>query len=139
MFAVSAFIIRMAIPFLIDRFTVEKVLAYSFFFGAGSLMLVPFFKNVLGLVVISFAFGLGMGCGQPITMMQTFSTSSNGRSGEAMGLRVTANQLTRVVVPIVFGSIGSIFGLIPVFWGNALLLASGGAVSKPDIINRKQS
>ena len=28
-----------------------------------------------------------MGCGQPITMMMTFSNSATGRSGEVMGLR----------------------------------------------------
>jgi hypothetical protein len=57
--------------------------------------------------------------------MMTFSGSAQGRSGEAMGIRVTVNHLTRVVVPIVFGSIGSAFGLIPVFWLNSLMLVSG--------------
>lgn len=82
------------------------------------------------LALISFIFGLGLGCGMPITMMQTFSTSTEGRSGEAMGLRVTVNQMTRVIVPVMFGSIGSLFGLFPVFWMNALMLAFGGALTK---------
>ena len=101
-------------------------------------MLVPFFKSAAVLAVVSFVFGLGMGCGQPITIMMTFSNAAEGRSGEAMGLRVTVNHLTRVVVPIVFGSIGSMFGLFPVFWVNALLLASGGTVAKPGPISRKR-
>ncbi len=134
MFAVASFIVRMLIPFLIARFTEEKVLAYAFYCGSASLLLVPFFKTTPVLVLVSFAFGLGMGSGQPITLMQAFSNSAEGRSGEAMGLRVTVNQFTRVIVPVVFGWIGSMFGLVSVFWSNALLLASGGAVTKPDLL-----
>lgn len=130
MFAVAAFIVRMVLPLLIARFTEEKILVWAFFFGAASLMLVPFFKSVAVLALISFLFGLGMGSGAPITLMQTFSNAAEGRSGEAMGLRVTVNQMTRVVVPLVFGSIGSLFGLVPVFWVNALMLAGGGAIGR---------
>jgi MFS family permease len=131
MFSVAAFVVRMALPYLIARLTEEKLLAYAFFIGAGSFFLVQFFQSVVVLSLIAFTFGLGMGCGQPITLMMTFSNSLEGRSGEAMGLRITVNHMTRVLVPILFGSIGSAFGLSPVFWSNALLLASGGAITKP--------
>ncbi|MFH0934955.1 MAG: MFS transporter [Pseudomonadota bacterium] len=139
MFSAAAFVVRLIIPWLIARLTEEKLLACSFFLGAACLMLVPFFKSAVVLALVSFVFGLGMGCGQPITLMLTFSNSVEGRSGEALGLRVTVNHLTRVVVPIVFGSIGSVFGLFPVFWGNALMLASGGAITKPGTIDRERT
>jgi hypothetical protein len=71
--------------------------------------------------------------------MMTFSNSAEGRSGEAMGLRFTVNQLTRVVVPVVFGSIGSMFGLFPVFWINALMLATGGAITKPSRVSSEHT
>jgi hypothetical protein len=41
------------------------------------------------LAVIGFTFGLGMGVGQPIVTMLMFSKSAEGRSGEALGLRMT--------------------------------------------------
>ena len=131
MFSVAAFVVRTLLPHLIHRLTEEKLLAYAFFIGAGSFFLVPFFQSVVVLSLIAFTFGLGMGCGQPITLMMTFSNSVEGRSGEAMGLRITVNHMTRVIVPILFGSLGSAFGLSPVFWSNALLLVSGGTISKP--------
>jgi MFS family permease len=90
------------------------------------------------LGLISFAFGIGMGCGQPITIMMTFSGSEKGRSGEALGLRITANHLARMITPIVFGMIGSAFGVFPVFWGNALILASGGILAGSGTIARKK-
>ncbi len=136
MFSVSAFVVRLFLPQLVFRLGDAKVLAFSFFTGAASFLLVPFFQSAVMLALISFAFGLGMGCGQPITLMMTYGNSPEGRSGEAMGLRVTVNHMTRVIVPVVFGSVGSLFGLFPVFWINALLLASGGAITRPGKIGR---
>jgi predicted MFS family arabinose efflux permease len=127
--SLAAFVVRFFLPFLIKRFTVERLLAYSFLIGAAGFMLVPFFKSIMILSVISFFFGLGMGCSGPITLMMTFRNSAQGRSGEAMGLRVIINHLTRVLGQVLFGSIGSTFGVSPVFWVNALMLASGWAVS----------
>jgi len=136
MFSASAFVVRLFLPRLIFRLTQERVLAFSFFIGAASFLLVPFFQSAVALALIAFAFGLGMGCGQPITLMMTYGNSPQGRSGEAMGLRVTVNHMTRVIVPVLFGSLGSLFGLFPVFWINALLLASGGAITRPGKIGR---
>lgn len=130
MFSAAAFVVRLIMPRLLVRLGEERVLAYAFYLGAASFVLVPFFKSAAVLALISFAFGLGMGCGQPITMMLTFSGSAQGRSGEVLGLRLTANHLTRVIGPVMFGSLGSAFGLFPVFWLNALMLASGGALSR---------
>ncbi|HEV8518664.1 MAG TPA: MFS transporter [Burkholderiales bacterium] len=130
MFSAAAFVVRLAMPALLARVSQEKVLAYSFYLAAASLVLMPLFKGVVVLALISFLFGLGMGCGQPITMTLAFSNSIQGRSGEIMGLRVTINNLTRVIVPVLFGSLGSAFGLFAVFWVNALVLGSGGLLMR---------
>jgi predicted MFS family arabinose efflux permease len=130
MFSAAAFVVRLAMPALLARVSQEKVLAYSFYLAAASLVLMPLFKGVVVLALISFLFGLGMGCGQPITMTLAFSNSIQGRSGEIMGLRVTINNLTRVIVPVLFGSLGSAFGLFAVFWVNAMVLGSGGLLMR---------
>ena len=132
MFSAAAFVVRLAMPRLLAWRSEETVLAYALYIGAASFLLMPFFKSAAVLALISFMFGLGMGCGQPITMMLTYSRSAAGRSGEALGLRLTINHLTRVIGPVLFGAIGSVFGLLAVFWVNGLLLASGGAaVTRP--------
>jgi len=71
-----------------------------------------------------------MGCGQPIVTMQMFSNSATGRSGRRWGCAWRSNHLTRVVGPVVFGVIGSAFGLPAVFWINGLMLGGGGALSR---------
>jgi MFS family permease len=134
----AAFVVRMFLPRMISLFGEDKLLAYAFFMGAAGLLLVPFFQSAVTLGLISFAFGIGMGCGQPITIMMTFSGSEKGRSGEALGLRITANHLARMIAPVVFGMIGSAFGVFPVFFANALMLASGGVLAGSGTIGRKK-
>lgn len=129
MFAAASVVVRLVLPWLIARFTVEKVLSYAFYLAAASYFFMPLFENAVMLSMISFVFGLGLGCGAPITLMLTYSQSPAGRSGEALGLRMTANHLARVIGPLLFGTIGSAFGLFPVFWGNGLMMASGGLLS----------
>jgi len=53
------------------------------------------------------------------------------RDPQALGLRLTINSFMHVAVPVVFGAIGSIFGMAPVFWINSLLLAGSGIWSRP--------
>ena len=38
------------------------------------------------------------------------------------GLRLTANNLARVVIPLLAGTLGTAFGASPVFWANAVNL-----------------
>lgn len=139
MFSAASLVMRMIMPNLIARFGEETVLSYAFVLGAASFVAIPLFKSTFALSFIAFLFGFGMGCGQPITIMLTYSQSPEGRSGEALGLRLTVNHLTRVIGPLLFGSIGSALGLFAVFWGNALMMASGGVLSHDSAKRRKST
>jgi MFS family permease len=108
--------------------------------GGVALLLIQFFQNGWILALIAFIFGLGMGCSGPLITILMFSHSSSGRSGEALGLRMTVNHLSRVIGPVIFGSIGSAFGLPTVFWLNAAMLGSGGWLSRSrDDIEKKET
>lgn len=87
------------------------------------------------LALISLVFGLGMGCSGPVVNMLMFDNAPKGRSGEALGLKITINHFTKMVTPIAFGVVGSSFGLNPMFWVNALMLAAGGVLSHPKRID----
>jgi MFS family permease len=92
-------------------------------------MLVPLVSHAALLAVVAFLLGIGLGCAQPLTIILTYNHAPKGRSGEALGMRLTVNKLTQILVPLVFGAMGSAFGLIPVFWANGLFLLGGGVVS----------
>src|SRR6185436_9617907 len=131
MFAVASFVVRIFLPALVGRFGEERLLAVSFYIAALGLALVPFFEHPVVLALVSFVFGLGMGCGQPITTMLIFSRSAAGRSGEALGLRQSVNNALRVTGPVLFGMVATAFGLSPVFWLSALMMGTGGWLAQP--------
>ncbi len=128
--AVAAFVVRLFLAWLIKRVAGETLLAWVFFTGTIGFALLPVSGNAVVIGVIAFFFGLGMGIGIPLTVILMFSRSAEGRSGQTLGLRLTANNFVRVTGPIVFGAIGSAFGLPVVFWIIAAIMASGGALSR---------
>jgi len=128
--AAAAFIVRLFLARLLKRMPGEALLAWVFGMGAIGFALVPLSGNAVMLGLIAFIFGLGMGIGIPLTVILMFSHSAEGRSGQTLGLRLTANNFVRVTGPIVFGAVGSAFGLPAVFWIVAAILASGGLLSR---------
>ncbi|MDP1537211.1 MAG: MFS transporter [Burkholderiales bacterium] len=130
MFAAAAFIVRTILPQIVARFGEEPVLIASIFIAAGTYLLFPLVESVVLLAAIAFLLGLGTGCGQPLTLMMIYARAPEGRSGEALGLRMTINNLTHIVVPLFFGAVGTAFGVAPVFIANAVMLGAGGLISR---------
>ena len=128
--AIASFAVRLFLARLIKQVPAEKLLAWVFCMGAIGFALVPFFTHPAALAAIAFFFGLGMGIGIPLTVMLMFSRSAEGRSGQTLGMRLTANNFVRVTGPIVFGAVGTAFGLPPVFWINAAVMAVGAMMSQ---------
>jgi len=130
MYSAAALAVRAVLPAVVGRFQANRVLVCAFVLGAASFALMPSVDDALALGVLAFTFGIGMGVGQPVTMMLAFSSAREGRSGEGLGLRLTVNNVTQVVAPLAFGVIGAALGLHAIFLINALLLAAGGAISR---------
>jgi len=128
--AAAAFVVRFWLPDLIRKLGEQKILAYAFFSGATSLLLFPLIHIAAGLALLAFGFGLGMGGGQPIVIMQMFANSKDGRSGEALGLKFATNQLTKLLTPVLFGAVAAAAGLLSIFWLNSALMAFGGVMSR---------
>ena len=123
--AAATFVSRALLPILAARYSEEKTLLYSLFLAAAMFTLIPFFTNAVVLAVICFTLGLGMGLGQPLTVMLCYRYAPAGRGGESLGLRIAINNSMHVVVPALFGAVGTALGLAPVFWANACVIAAG--------------
>jgi MFS family permease len=108
-FALATFIVRIVLPGLAKRYTEAQVLTAGIFVAA-----------------FAFVLGLGVGCGQPMSMSLIYALAPAGRQAEAAGLRVTANNVTHLIIPILFGSLGTAFGYAPVFLTNSAMLVAGG-------------
>ena len=79
---------------------------------------------------ISFLLGLSLGCGNPLSMILIYGSSPQGRTGEALGLRMSLNKIIQIGVPLLFGYLGSMLGLIAVFWSNGLLLLGAARMGR---------
>jgi MFS family permease len=128
-YAAAAFVVRLVMQGLARRFSETGVLTASLFIAAATYALFPLLSGVPMLVLTAFLLGLGLGSAQPLTIMLTYHHAPPGRSGEALGMRLTVNKITQIAIPLVFGGIGTVFGLAPVFWANAAFLFAGGALS----------
>lgn len=125
-FAAASFIVRVALPVLTRRFSVETVLAGAMVLAAALFVPFAFIEYVPALLALSFGIGLTLGVSQPLTLNLTYNRSPAGRSGEVTGLRLTINNITHIAVPLAAGSLGALLGIAPVFWASAgILLASG--------------
>lgn len=53
-----------------------------------------------------------------------------------MGLRQMFNKAIEVLVPLMFGSLSTALGMLPVFWLDALTLAAAGWLMRRDARSR---
>jgi len=128
-YAVAAFIVRLGMHSAARRIGELGVLTASLFVAGFTYMVVPMVSQAPLLALMAFLLGIGLGCAQPLTILLTYNHAPEGRSGEALGMRLTVNKLTQIAVPLVFGGLGSAFGLYPVFWANGAFLLAGGMIS----------
>lgn len=129
-FALATFVIRLALPRLVKRLNEARIMAHAIFVAAFAFALFPFFSSFWPLAACAFLLGLGVGCGQPMSMSLIYSTSPAGRASESAGVRVMVNNAMHLVIPLVFGSIGTAFGYMPVFLANSALLTAGGSLMR---------
>jgi MFS family permease len=128
-FAVATFVIRLFLSTMVRQGGEMRILNQSLFVASAAYLLFPFFENPWALAAISFLLGLGIGTGQPLSMILIYNLAPRDRTSEAAGVRVTVNHFTHVTIPLLFGGIGSAFGVAPVFLSNAFMLLAGGLIN----------
>jgi MFS family permease len=135
--AAAVFVTRLVLPPLARALTEERLLLYALLFTATLFTFIPFFKSALTLSMLCFVLGLGLGLGQPLTIILAYNRSPAGRSGEIMGMRMSVNNAMHVVMPPLFGALGSLVGLAPVFWTSAVLLSFGAWASRLQPVEKR--
>ena len=128
-YAVAAFIVRMGMHRAARHVGDIGVLTASLFIAGATFLLVPFVREAPFLAGVAFLLGLGLGCAQPLTILLTYNHAPLGRSGEALGMRLSVNKFTQILVPVIFGGLGTVYGLLLVFWVTGAFLLAGGFVS----------
>jgi predicted MFS family arabinose efflux permease len=127
--AAAGFVVRLVMHRLALRYTEIVLLTASLFIAGACYIFIPLASDIVLLSALSFVLGFGLGSAQPLTIIITYNQAPAGRSGEALGLRLTVNKITQIGVPLVFGSMSAALGVLPVFWAAAAFLIGGGLIS----------
>ena len=128
-YAVAGFIVRSFMHRLAARYTEVGVLTGSLFLAAAAYFAIPGLHDGALLGAAAFAIGLALGSAQPLTIMLTYNYAPPGRSGEALGMRIMANKVTQIAVPLAFGGFGAALGAVPVFLATGVFLLAAGLIS----------
>jgi len=129
-FGAAGIITRMAIPPFTARWGEHAMMTGALVLSAIAFVAVPFMHQPLLLAITTFVLGLGLGCGQPLTMILAFNAAPPARAAEAIAMRLAVSYGAHVVIPPVFGAVGAALGVAPIFWTCAVLLGGGSLLTR---------
>jgi len=129
-YALAIVLTRFMLAWMMKHLTVQQIMVWFLLLAAAGFAVFPFLRSVYALMAAAFVIGLGVGATQPILMSISYERAPPGRAGEMTGLRLTVNNVARISMPIICGTLGAAFGSSPVFWMNALNLLGTSFLSK---------
>ncbi|OIJ13848.1 hypothetical protein BKP35_08715 [Anaerobacillus arseniciselenatis] len=128
--SIAGILIRILIPYLIKKYSRNLVIAYSIMSAGIILILTPLLSNVFALGLLSFILGLSLGIGQPLSISITINSLPKERVGEGLGLRLSINKLSQVLMPVVFGGVSTVSGMASVFYISGVLIMTASLITK---------
>jgi MFS family permease len=99
-----------------------RVIALSTAVAAGAMALLPV-VDLSGAVAVMVLLGFGLGIPQPLTMAWAVSLTDPARHGYVLSLRIGANRLAQIAIPLTMSATVAPLGAAGVFWANSSLLA----------------
>lgn len=130
-FGAAAFVTRLFIPPITKRYGERAMLAGAFIISGAAFMTFPLTTSAPLLAAGAFVLGLGLGCGQPLSMILAFNAGPPGRSAEAISMRLAVSYGAHVFVPPAFGVIGAaVGGVATIFWTCAAVMGCGSWINR---------
>lgn len=127
---ISSLLMQLITPRTVARHGDARTLTVAFVAMAASFAFVPLTGGALALGAVACLFGFSSGSGQPVTTTMLFNHAGKTHPGEALGLRLTVNNVVRVLTPALMGTLGSLFGLAAICWVAGGALLGGSALSR---------
>jgi MFS family permease len=123
-YAIAILMMRFVLGRLLKALTAQQIMFGFMLLAALAFAIFPLLRSPYALMAVAFAIGVGVGATQPLLMSISYEMSPPGRTGEVTGLRLTANNIARIFMPVVAGAMGAAAGAAPVFWMNSMNLAA---------------
>ena len=124
----ASFLSRFMLPWLIDHVGRQRLLILSTVIPALLLFPLPWLHHVAVMAVLVVVIGFGLGIGQPMTMVWVSNRSTETTRGIALGIRLSANRLGQITVPLAVGAVAGLAGIGSIFVSMAALLGVSAAV-----------
>ena len=128
--ALVSVISRFGLTRLVSVFGRKPLIICSIAAAVAGLVALPF-SGTWGAVGVMIGLGLGLGIPQPLTMAWVTSLTPSESHGATLGMRLTANRLAQISLPLAVGAFAAPLGVLGIFWANAgLLLAAIGIMAR---------
>lgn len=119
---------RVALPRLVVRFSRPGLLKASLLVSAFALAIPPLVMEHVWLAAVLLAIGgFFLGLGQPLTMSMISTAVPAGWRGSALAVRLMANRLGQVGMPLIAGAIAAPLGPASAIWLSCAVLGASGA------------
>jgi len=124
-FGAAVFVVRLLLPLVVHRVDEWRMLVAAMLLTGTTLLVFPLVQGVPLLMALSFLLGVGLGGTQPFIMALLYEKAPAGRGAEVLSVRTWLINVSQTGVPLAFGALGAILGMLPVFWamGASLLIA----------------
>ena len=128
-FAVAAALIRVVLPLLAARLREWKVIAGAMACTAVLFGIYPLLQTPVAMGLCSILLGFALGSVQPMIMSSLHQMTPEHRHGEAVAMRLMAINASSVIMPILFGLVGSVIGIAGVFWITGAAVGAGTRIA----------
>ena len=124
-FGAAVFVVRLVLPLIVHRLDEWRMLIAAMLLSGATLVAFPLAQGVPLLMLLSFLLGVGLGGTQPFIMALLYDKAPAGRGAEVLSMRTWLINVSQTGVPLAFGAVGAVLGMLPVFWamGVSLLVA----------------
>ena len=128
-FAVAAAAVRVLLPFFASRLSEWMVVVGAMLTACAVFGVYPFLPNPWAMGAFSVVLGFALGSVQPMIMSALHRITPDARQGEAIALRLMVINFSSVVMPMLFGAGGAVFGVSLVFWSVSAWVGFGSSVA----------
>ncbi|WP_343679335.1 MFS transporter [Comamonas testosteroni] len=121
-FAIAAAVIRLLMPIITRHMAESQVVLGAMVAACALFIAYPFMPGAWSMGACSVLLGVVLGSVQPMVMSMIHQITPPERHGEALGLRMMAINGSSVLMPVLFGSLGTVVGVSALFWAVGALV-----------------
>jgi MFS family permease len=128
-FAIAAATVRVLMPLIASHLR-EWVVVSGAMVVTGLLFAVyPLMVSPWSMGLCSVLLGLALGSVQPMIMSTLHQITPQALHGQALGLRLVSINLSSVLMPMLFGTVGLVVGVSVVFWTVGTMVSVGSRLA----------